>query len=505
MIMEQLPALIVVTPLILAFIVPIVGWWNKKWCYPIVFISLLISFLSSIGIIHTVITEDQPIHYYMGGWPPPWGIEYVIDYLNALVLVCVAFVSWVVSLYAKRSVEKELPESKVPLFYTLLLLQVAGLLGICATGDMFNLYVLLEIASFAAYAIIAMGERGSVFASFRYVIYGTIGACLYLIGVGYLYISTGSLNMADLSQILPELINSKAILVGFAFFLVGVAIKMGIFPLHSWLPDAYTLAPSAVSSLLAPLFTKVGAYVIIRLMFTVFEPSFSIDDYPVTEVLGWISAIGIIFAGVMALSQTDLKRMFSYLIVAEMGYIVIGIASANRLGLTGSILHIVNDIFMMTCLFTAVGAIYYQTGTRNIYELKCLHRKMPITLAVFVVGALSVVGVPPFCGFFSKWYLILGTIQSKEWMLLTVLLISSLINAVLFFRVLENAYIEPREEEDHAHHHDEVHHSVVALDEVPMSMLMPMIVIAVGIILLGIFSGNIVNNIIDFAIPSSLL
>jgi multicomponent Na+:H+ antiporter subunit D len=410
-----------------------------------------------------------------------------------------------VVIFAKRTLEQEIPDSKLPQFYTLFLLQVTGLFGITATGDMFNLYVLLEIASFSAYAIIAMGERGADFAAFRYVVFGTIGACTYLLGVGYLYILTGSLNMADLTQLLPQLFYSRPLLIGFSFLLLGVGIKMAIFPLHTWLPDAYTLAPSMVSALLAPLFTKVGGYVIIRIMFTVFDPSFSTEFYPVTEMLGWIAVVGILFASIMALAQSDLKRMLSYVIIAEMGYIIIGIASANRLALTGAILHIVNDMFMMACLFTVAGAIFYQIGTRNIYQFHNLHRTMPITLAVFVIGALSIIGMPPLCGFFSKWYLILGTIQAKKWELLAVLLISSLINAILFFRVIEIAYLEPREVEPEvygpAYGRGE---RIITLDRVPLSMLVPMSLIAASLIILGIFSGKIISHIIEFALPITL-
>lgn len=501
MISEQFPALIVITPLTLSFIVNIAGWWNRRLCFPLVIITLSACLIFAIGILGTVLATGKPFHYWFGNWEPPWGIEYIIDHLNALILVSVAVISLLVAIYAKRVVEQEIPGAKLPQFYTLFLLEVTGLFGITATGDMFNLYVLLEIASFSAYAMIAMGERGADFAAFRYVIFGTIGACAYLLGDGYLYILTGSLNMVDLTQRLPQLLYSKALLVGFAFFLVGVGIKMGIFPLHTWLPDAYTLAPSAVSALLAPLFTKVGAYVILRIMFTLFDPSFSIEVYPVTDMLGWIAAVGILFASVMALAQSDVKRIFCYVIVAEMGYILIGIASANRFGLTGAILHIVNDMFMMACLFTVAGAIFYQTGVRNIYQFRRLHRTMPITLAVLVVGALSVVGIPPLCGFFSKWYLILGTIQAKQWVLLAVLLISSLINAILFFRVIEIAYLEPREANAHVYDGGQ---PITTLDTVPLSMLVSMVLIAACIILLGIFSGKIIAHIIDFAIPATL-
>jgi len=502
MIIEQLPALIIVTPLILSLVVSVAGLWERRLCFPLVVGALTACLVCAIGILAVVMRRGEPIHYFFGGWHPPWGIEYTIDYLNALVLVGVAVISLLVTIYAKRAIEREIPDTKHPQFYTLLLLHITGLFGITATGDMFNLYVLLEVASFSAYAIIALGEQGAAFAAFRYVIFGTIGACAYLLGTGYFYILTGSLNMADLTHLLPHSFYSKALLVGFAFFIVGIGIKMGIFPLHIWLPDAYTFAPSAVSALLAPLFTKVGAYVIIRIMFTVFDPSFAIGLYPVTDVLGWIAAIGILFACMMALAQSDFKRMLCYVLVAEMGYVIIGIASANRFGLTGAILHIINDMFMMACLFTVSGAIFYQTGTRNIYHFRSLHRTMPIIFALFIVGALSVVGIPPLCGFFSKWYLILGAIQAKQWGLVVVMLLSSLLMAILFFRVIEIAYFAPPTDQVHTPHKHG--NTGTVMGSVPLSMVIPMILIGIGIVLLGIFSGVIIKHIIAFAIPSTL-
>ncbi|GAG01002.1 unnamed protein product, partial [marine sediment metagenome] len=264
------------------------------------------------------------------------------------------------AIYSKKSVEQELPD-KIVFFYAVYLLLVTGLLGITATGDMFNLYVFLEIASLAAYALIAIGEDGAPLASFRYLIMGTIGACFYLLGVGYLYIVTGSLNMADLSELLPKLYHSKVVLVAFTFFMVGIALKMALFPLHTWLLDAYTYAPSTVSALIAPTMTKVGAYVMIRIMFTVFKPDFSISLFPITSILGWLAVAAILFGSIMALAQSDLKRMLCFVIVAEIGYIAIGVGIANRMAFIGAILHIVNDVFMMACLFLVVGAIVYKT------------------------------------------------------------------------------------------------------------------------------------------------
>jgi len=485
---------VVVVPLIFAFLTLLFGWWRKGLSYPITIIALSLSFLASIHCLYTVLATGT-IHYYLGTWEPPWGIEYVVDHLNGFILVIVSFVSLMVAISSRRVVEKELPE-KVVYFYTLFLLQVTGFLGIVITGDMFNLYVFLEIASLAGYALIAVGEDGAPFASFNYLIFGTIGACFYLLGVGYLYISTGSLNMADLAEILPALYQSKVLMVAFAFFLVGVSLKMALFPLHVWLPDAYTYAPSAVSALLAPLMTKVGAYVMIRILFTVFEPRFSMELIPATSILGWMAAGAILFGALLALAQSDVKRMLAYILVGEVGYIALGVGLANRNGLTGAILHILNDSIMMLALFLIVAAIMYRSGNREIPSLRYMHRRMPFTMATLVIAGLSVIGIPPTCGFFSKWYLVLGAIDANQWVFVAVLLLSSLINVILFFRIIENVYLEPREEEAH-----EGVEEAVAIEEAPLSLLLPILIAGAGILLLGILSGEIISSVIQFAVP----
>ena len=497
---DQFAALIIVVPLIASIFVPVIGWWKKRLCYPWVVAVLVIPLISSLSVLNTVMTTGK-FSYRLGGWAPPWGIEYMLDHLSAFVLVIVSSISLIVAIYSKKSVEDNLPEKTVP-FYTLFLLLVTGLMGIVITGDVFNLFVFLEISALSCYALIAIGEEGAPMAAFNYIIIGTIGACFYLLGIGYLYIATGSLNMADLANILPDLYHSKVILVAFAFFTVGLAIKAGLFPLHTWLPDAYCTAPSAVSALIAPLMTKVAAYVMIRIMFTVFQPHFSVEIVPVFAILGWLSVFAIFWGGIKALAQTDLKRMLVYVVVAEVGYIVIGVSVANRMGLTGAILHIMNDAVMMACLFLVVGAVLYKTGTRDIHQLRHLNKKMPFTMAAFTITALSMVGIPPACGFFSKWYLILGTIEAGQWVWAAALLCSSLINAVLFFRVIECAYFKPMELA-YAHNGGETTHEEIQRDEAPLTMLVPIVIMAAGVILLGIFSGKIISSVIQFAVPAS--
>lgn len=506
--MEQIPILIVVIPLICSFFCPIIGLWRKEWCYPWTVFTLILCALASVDTLLAVVAGGT-IHYRLGGWAPPWGIEYVIDHLNALMLVIISVISLIVAIYSKRSVEKELP-GRIPYFYTIFILQVTGFVGIVITGDVFNLYVFLEIASLAGYALIAIGEEGALLASFRYIVMGTIGACFYLLGVGYIYIATGSLNLGDLAAILPGMYHSKVVLVALAFFSVGIAVKMGLFPMHVWLPDAYCTAPSSSSALLAPLMTKVAAYVMIRVFFKLFQPSLSLETLPVMEIMGWLAAVAILIGGIWAVTQRDIKRMAVYILVAEVGYIAMGVSVGNRAGLTGAILHILNDAIMMTCLFLVVGALVYKTGTRDIHQMRHLNKKMPFTMGALTIVALSMVGIPPACGFFSKWYLILGAIDAQKWAFAVILLASSLINAVLFFGVIEYAYFSLHEEAGHGEekkhfpaHGDVVEgHAEPGWNEAPLSMLVPILVVAAGILVLGPLSGKIIDSVIRFAIPA---
>ena len=496
---DQLPAIIVVLPLVMSFFIFFSGWWAQRAGFPLAVGSLVCCVLISLGIMQMVMAKGT-IHYWLGGWEPPWGIEYRVDHLNAIMLVLVSVLSMLVAVYSKKLVERELPE-KTALFWSLFILLITGLLGICVTGDLFNLFVMLEVASLTGYALIAIGEKRALYASFRYIVIGTMGASFYLLGVGYLYITTGSLNMADLSKLLPLIYSSKAVLAGFIFILIGLSIKMALFPLHAWLPDAYTYAPSAVSAVVAPLMTKVMAYVIIRIMFTVFKPDFPVSVIRVTDLMVWLGSLAIIFGAVMALSQSDYKRMLSYVIIAEIGYIIGGIGVANATALKGAIFHIVNDAVMMACLFLVAGLVVYRTNGHRITDFKGIFREMPFTAAVFTVGALAVIGVPPTGGFFSKWYLLLGGIEAHQWGFVVALLVSTLVSVALFFRIFDRGLYT------HAHENmpdDRGKADTEHTGEAPLSMLLPAFVLALAILLIGIFNQAIVKNVIHLAIPAGL-
>ena len=498
--LHQLPAIIIVAPLITSFVIFSVGWWHVRHAFVLAMAAMFVCLFSSIAILNAVL-DAGVIQYKLGGWAPPWGIEYRIDHLNAIMLVLVSLIGLMAAAHAKRSVDRELPEKTV-LFWSLFILLLTGLLGICITADLFNLFVLLEVTSLSGYALIAMGEDGALFASFRYIIIGTIGASFYLLGVGCLYIATGSLNIEDLAKLLPGLYASKAVLLGFAFILIGLAIKMAVFPLHGWLPDAYAYAPSAVSTAVAPLVTKVMAYAMIRVMFTVFNAEFSISVLGVMDVLVWIGTLAIIFGAVMALSQRDFKRMLAYIIVAEIGFIIGGIGVANTIAFQGAVFHIVNDALMMTCLFLVAGQIMYQTGGHGIANFKGMFKTMPVTATVFTVGALAVIGVPPTCGFFSKWYLLLGGIKAQQWGFVVALLVCTLINIALFFRVFDKGLYTHQEHAAVPEANSAINNP--GINEAPLGMLIPACLLAAVIILVGIFNQVIVNAVIYYTIPPGL-
>ena len=494
---QHYPALLVIVPLLSALLISAAGWLNKRLCFPIAVAALSVASFSSVGLLFRVL-DEKVVLYKLGGWSPPWGIAYSVDYLNGLVLVVVSVVALLNLIATQRSVEQEFSE-KIGAFYTLYILFVTGLLGIVVTGDAFNLYVLLEIASLTGYGLIAMGEDRAPLATLNYLYMGTIGACFYLLGIGYLYIVTGSLNMADISGILPSVYHSRTVLAAFIICIVGVWLKMAFFPLHAWLPNAYTYAPSAVSSLIAPLMTKVIIYVMIRLMLTVFTPKYIFSTLNVSDSVVWLAVIAIVMGAILALQQRNLKKMLTYIIVAEVGYMVGGAWLGNRVGMTGAILHIANDALMTLCVFLVVGNIVYKVKGYSFEDMKGLFRKMPFTMGAFIVGALSIIGVPPTCGFFSKWYLISGAIQAGHYGFMVALLFSSLVNVILFFRVIEIGFYEPFE--DHHGHGSQP----VPIAEAPLTMLVPLLIVAAGLIAVGIYTGDIVNHVIQFAIPKGIV
>ncbi|MDI6778720.1 MAG: monovalent cation/H+ antiporter subunit D family protein [Bacteroidota bacterium] len=490
MIWEHFPILIPIPLLLGAMIAAPIGVWKRHLSYPIALTAIGISLFSAIsGLVFVLNTGTH--NYYLGGWVPPIGIEYVVDSLSAFVSVIVVGAGFLVMIYSHKSLQKELPNKEVA-FHSVALLFLAGLSGMVVTGDLFNLYVFLEIASLSAYALVSVGEKRAPVAAFRYLLLGTIGATFYLLGLGYLYLVTGSLNMADTAKIIPHLQETGLVLVALTLMIVGIGLKMAMFPLHLWLPDAYTYAPSVGSAYLAPIATKVSAYVLIRILFTVFQPTFVSDKFPVTDVIAWLSVVGIVWGSVMAMAQKDLKRMLAYSSVSQIGYIGLGIGLANPLGFIGAVLHILNHAVMKGTLFLVSGNLYYRFSEASIPEFdSSLRKKMPWTTAAFTIAALSMIGIPPTAGFFSKWYLVLGSISANNWIFVFVIGLSSLLNVIYFFRILEKMYLKKSSPENND----------VKMKEAPASMLIPTLIFALAVIVFGLLNAFIVDYIIKLATP----
>jgi len=489
--MDNYPALIVITPLLAALLAGIAAWTEERLSYPIALIGLAVSMFAAFKVLMQVITSGT-INYRMAGWAPPMGIEYTIDLLNAMVLLIVASIAFFNLIASYKSVEQETSD-RAGSFYAIYLLFVTGLLGVTATGDLFNLYVLIEITSLTSYTMVALGDRDrGPLASLNYIFIGVIGASFYLLGVGYLYLKTGSLNMVDVANILSGLHGSSTILVAFILCMLGIWIKMALFPMHVWLPNAYSYSPVAFARIVAPLMTKVMVYVMIRLMITVFGLDYIFETLNLSEAVVWLATIAVLAGAVMALAQKNLKKMLAYIIVCEIGYMVGGAWMGNQLGMTGAILHILNDALMTFALFLAVGSMVYKLKRVDFIDLKGLFGKMPWTMAGFVLAAFSIIGVPPTCGFFSKWYLILGAFEAGAYHFAAALVISSLICAVLFFKVFEICFFEPMPE-GHGHGDSSSH---VTIEEAPLSMLIVSGLVSISLIVAGLYSGTIVNTII---------
>ena len=492
---DQLPALIVLLPLFGALCVLLAGMVNRAACLPISVVTMALTAAAATGTFLSVLhTEGARISYRFGGWNPLQGIEYRIDALSGLVVIAITLVGFFNAIYSKTRVREETPRRE-SYFYALYLLLSAGLCGMVLTNDAFNLYVLLEICSLTSYALIAIGNRRAALASFNYVIIGTIGASFYLLGVGYLYIKTGALNMDGIREALEVggIADSPSIKVAFILIMMGVWIKMALFPLHGWLSNAYSYAPTTTGTLMAPLMTKVMVYIMIRMMLSVFGTDFVFDEDFWGEGVVLIATIAILAGSVLALARTDIKKMLTYLIIAEVGYMVGGAWLGNYAGMVGATYHILSDAAMTFCLFLAAGILIHRTGEARMDAFNGAFKKYPLTMIGFTIGALAMIGLPPTCGFFSKFYLIKGGIEAGQWGFVVALLISSLVNAVIFFRIFERAYFPKELQVGFDHVADPDAQPTSILGRVPNTMLIPLLISAASLLLIGLGNQTIIG------------
>ncbi len=473
--LEHLPALQVVIALTAAPLVmlltrmPGLAWGiTLAACWATLIVALLL-------LQQTV--DGSVISYEMGGWAPPWGIEYQVDAMSAWVLVIIGLVSAIVLPYARASVEQEVPRHKIALFYSAFLLANAGLLGITITADAFNIFVFFEISALASYALIAMGrDRRAVLSAYQYLIMGTVGTTFLLVGIGFLYIMTGTLNLNDLAARLPEVSDTGTIRAAFAFIAVGISLKLALFPLHLWLPNAYTYAPSMVTVFLSATTTKVAIYVLLRFIYDVFGFSYSFNELNMAWVLMPLALLGILIPSIIAVFQVNVKSLLAYSSVAQVGYMILGVSFASAIGLMASVLHLFNHAITKAALFMAVGCMVYRIGGLSLDHLAGVASRMPWTMAAFVVAGLSLIGVPLTAGFVTKWHLLQAALEGGLWYVAVFLLLSSLLAAVYIWRVVESAYF--RDPQPHA----------MEIREAPLVLLIPTWILTLSTLFFGVFA-----------------
>ncbi len=460
---EHLPALLVVIPLLAAPLCVLLRHPLYAWIVALASSSLTL--LAAYQVLMQV-RDGSVIRYTLGGWSAPTGIEYYIDSVNATVALVVALISTVVLVYTRAISQKQLVTDKHYLLYTAWMLCLCGLIGIVITGDAFNVFVFLEISSLSTYLLISLGtQRNALTAAFRYLVMGSIGASFILIGIGYLFAATGTLNMVDLAQRIPEVQESRTILVAFSFLTIGLMIKAAVFPLHAWLANAYHHAPVFVTAFLAGTATKVSLYVMLRFFFSIFGADYSFAQMFLTSVLLPAAMAGYLLMSLVAVYQTDLRRMLAYSSIAQIGYIVAAISMVSVTGLTAAMVHIVNHALIKTALFMSVGCMMYRMGHAHIKSFDHLIRSMPFTVMAFIVSGLSLIGVPLTAGFISKFTLINGALDRGWWLVAASVLVSSLLATVYITRAAE-VMVFNRNRVGHP--------QPSGMNEAPVSMLVPM-------------------------------
>ena len=472
----HLPALQVAVPMLLAPVVVLLRPRGLAWAAATA--ASLMAFAISVALTQGVL-DGHVFRYAMGGWEVPYGIGLRVDRFSALLLLLVTGASSIALLAGRRSVDQAIESERQPLFYAAWLLVVAGLAGILVSGDAFNIFVFMEISSLASYVVVAGGpDRRALPAVFKYLIMGTIGATFYLIGVGLIYMMTGTLNMADMAMRIHEVSEQRPILVAAGFITVGLALKAAVFPLHVWLPNAYTYAPHAVSAFLAACATKVSLYVLLRFDFVVFQPNLLGHEFQFAAFLMPLAVLAILVGSAVAMFESNIKRLLGYSSVAQIGYILLGASLVTLAGLSASLLHIFNHALAKGALFLAVMALAMRHAHLDLGSLGGAARRMPWTMAAFVVGGLSLIGVPGTAGFISKWYLVTAAFAEGPlgYFLIGVIVIGSLMAVVYIWRIVEAAWFAPADD------------AAETVGEAPAAMLALLWLAALGNVYFGLFT-----------------
>ncbi|MFH1458416.1 MAG: monovalent cation/H+ antiporter subunit D family protein [Candidatus Omnitrophota bacterium] len=426
----------VIIPLFTAFLLSLAGRFIKRFFVDALsgISCLLLLVVSVYSLILLRQSASSALVYKIGGWMPPFGICMVLDGLTAFMLITVNLVAFFVCLYSQNYMEKYTDKPK---FYTLFFLMLTGMNGLVVTGDLFNLYIFLEIASIASYALVAFGtEAEELEASFKYAVMGTVASSFIFIGIAFLYGFTSTLNMADMAQVLSAKPHHWLIPFVSVLFLMGFGLKAALVPFHAWLPDAHPSAPASISAMLSGVLIKtLGVYAMARIFFNILgaTPGF-------LSVLTFLGVLSMLAAVILALSQWDLKRLLAYHSISQIGYVVLGIGLGTPLGIFGGLFHLFNHSIFKSLLFLNSGSIDYSVGTRDLKEMSGLGEKMPVTANTNLIASMSIAGIPPFNGFFSKLIIIFACVQSGHLGFALAAVAGSILTLASFMKVQKYAF-----------------------------------------------------------------
>lgn len=487
---EHLPILVILVFCFAALLMPLAGILGRRAPWVLAFMACISASVISILTLWKTL-EFGSLRYAIGAWAPPIGIELLSDPLSSFFTVVICLISSVVVFHLYFSDKETSSEGSVS-YYACVMLMLGGFAGIVATADLFNLYVFLEMSALAAYALLGKGGGRAAHSAFRYLLLGTVGASFYLLGLAFLYEETGSLNMGDVALILETSGMQLPSRIAFVFMFIGIGLKMALVPLHQWLPDTYTDAPTGSTALIAPIGTKVAVYVLIRLLYDVFPRDLGGWGIPFFDMLAILGAVGILWGSILAIPQNNLKRMLAYSSVAQIGYIALGLGLGTAFGFIGAVLHVFNHAMMKACLFLVSARLETSGHGIQIDRLTAASKRMmPVTMACFVVAAISMIGLPPMAGFFSKWYLLLGSLENGDWIFVAVILCSSLLNAAYFFRIIERIYLGDTDVPEGTPLRVQLSRSNLSI-----------VVLALSLVLAGIFNLWIVRVIIEPMVPA---
>ncbi len=473
---EHFPALIIAILLGIAFLSPLLFRWARLTAAPALIASLTLTLFMAVYLLVQV-SSGGDFSYYMGGWPPPWGVEFRLNLLRVYMLIIVLAVSLWIIIYAIKDLEHELKPDMLGWYYSLYALLVGSMAGMAMTNDLFNLFVLMEICAISACAIISIkADRACLEASFKYLILSAMGTGCFLLGVAMLYMVTGHLNYDLVNKALPAAVElyPNNMFAASALFIVAFGTKAALFPLHVWLPDAHASAPSPSSAMLSGLVIKIYAFALFLMFYQLF-PRPLLESIPLNEIVLWLASMGIMFGSIFAMVQVDLKKMLAYSSIGQIGYVFLGIGLDDTIAATGGFYHLLVHAVMKSMLFMAAGVIIYSTGIRQIKQLGGIGQVLPITMVAFTIGSASMIGIPGTGGLISKWYLALGALEIGRPIFVVIILASSLLNAVYYMPIIVNAFMQQ----------EEFKHKV---KPVPRQMLVPLVVGMLVIIFLGVVS-----------------